>query len=133
MYKEVSMMNKKTSVRSVSNALNTIKFFIVTLMLAVTVGLWSIFSRQSQDDLSSPSGQKVEIASPAPSGIGLDLLPIPTLVPLESSGVMRYNQSVGLTPAAQSAPAQKQTIPPTPLFQHNPVERRPVTNTGSSR
>jgi uncharacterized membrane protein YgcG len=78
------MTNRNSSNTIASNPVVTVKFLILTVVLAITIGLWGFFSRQSREEGVLPATKVVISSTQIPSGIGLDLPPIPTLVPLEN-------------------------------------------------
>lgn len=85
------MTNRNTTNNIASNPVVTVKFLILTVVLAITVGLWGFFSRQAREEGVLPPTKVVISSTQLPSGIGLDLPPIPTLVPLENMNTNTVN------------------------------------------
>lgn len=126
------MQNRKPSSHSANGNLNAVKYFIVTLSVAITFGLWGLFSIVALKEKAVTATRRTSVSIPAPSGIGLDLPPIPTLVPYD--GIER--QRAGLTDAAPT-PQPAQVYQPGSFAQffgnQNANNSQPGTNTGSSR
>jgi hypothetical protein len=107
-------------------SLNGSKYLMISLCLAIVVGMWNLFSSKAQADQNAQDGNVA--AQTVPESI-LDLPPLPTLV-----DALNYSQSgsqpSGAQPLAsplqdnsQSSAALRQVDLPTPM----PAISQPVT------
>lgn len=118
------MQPQRPALRKGSKYLDT-KLMIVTLSLAITIGLWNLFSSNEVQNVQSASGAAAEAAQP-PSEAGAGSPPLPTLVPLVEVDTSTANAGV---PAAvgQSAPLRAVAIPTQQIVQkHKPIIGQPV-------
>lgn len=118
------MQPQRSAPRKGSKYLDT-KMMIVTLSLAITIGLWNLFSSNAVQNVQSASGSAAEAAQP-PSEAGAGSPPLPTLVPLVAVDTSTANAGA-LVAVGQSAPLRAVAIPTQQIVQkHRPIVGQPV-------
>jgi hypothetical protein len=128
---------KKSKPDHRSGLLTAVKVFLVTSMLAVTVGIWSILSRQSREIQAIPGQMSSAPYANAPEN-GPAMLPIPTLVSLQEVNLNNTGNVAPNFADVQPTPALRQVpLPvPTTLPLNKPLIVQgggPITSSGSSR
>jgi len=118
------MQPQRPGPRKGSKYLDT-KLMIVTLSLAITIGLWNLFSNNAVQSVQSASSNAAEAAQP-PAEAGAGSPPLPTLVPLVEVEASAANAAA---PAAvgQGTPLRAVAIPTQQIVQkHKPIVGQPV-------
>lgn len=113
-----------------------VKLLIVTLSMTISIGLWTLFSKQPLPSASNPPADNAPAPSEPSADTVISLSPIPTLVPSSLAISGSFPQ-----PAQQvtNLPAQPVMQAPAKIFlggskpQPRSVAPAPVTRTRSSR
>ncbi len=140
------MQPSKNTPRKGSKFLDT-KVFIAALAVAITVGLWNLFSNNAFQSVVAAPAAAVTLPIQPATGDGQDYPPLPTLVPLIDvtapttvnaapiTQVQSSNQMV--SQADQAQPKNKTalravTVPTQVIIQKGPIVQQSVDTVGSS-
>jgi len=103
------------------------KVFIVTLSLAITIGLWNLFSNNAIQTVQSAPGDMAAESSQPNAAAGSP--PLPTLVPLLEVNVSERNSAAAAGQPGQSTALRAVAVPTVQIVQkHAPI----VGQTGQS-
>lgn len=134
---EIKMDIKKSKLDHRTGFITSVKFFLVTGMLTLVVGVWSILSRQSREILAVPT-QVYNAPNKDEFIQGQALPPIPTLVPLLGVDLNNPGNAGTNFVDKRPTPALRQVPLPVPTTQidNQPLVVQgsgPITSSSSSR
>jgi hypothetical protein len=119
-----------TQTNKKKNDLNGVKYFLMTLSLAATIGLWNLFSNKINGEAAAANPAANPPPQTAPVAMG-GFPPLPTLVPMKSVSSMA---AIAPSSSKSSTTLRQVNIPtPQPTLQNaRPVFEQVIVNSSSN-